>query len=45
MIEQKIIGGESDADFAKRVALRNKYVATCNKGKKEFADAIGSINS
>lgn len=44
LIEEKalggLIGGESDADFKKRVALRNRYVATCNKGKKEFGDEI-----
>jgi len=41
LIEERFIGGESDAEFAKRVALRNRYVATCTKGKKEFAHAIG----
>ena len=41
LIEEKFIGGESSGDFAKRVALRNQYVATCNKGKKEFAQTIG----
>jgi len=44
LIEEKalggLIGGESDADFKKRVDLRNRYVATCNKGKKEFGDEI-----
>lgn len=36
MTELKFLGGESSGDFAKRVALRNKYVATCEKGKAEF---------
>lgn len=44
LIEEKalggFIGGESAADFKKRVDLRNSYVATCNKGKKEFGDEI-----
>lgn len=42
LVETKFIGGESSAEFQKRVALRNKYVATCNKGKKEFAHTIGT---
>lgn len=41
LIEEKFIGGESDSAFAERVALRNKYVAQCNRGKKEFAQTIG----
>lgn len=35
--ELKAFGNESDADFAERVALRNKGIAMCNKAKQEFA--------
>jgi len=40
LTEMGFMGGESDAAFKKRVDLRNSYVATCNKGKKEFHDEI-----
>lgn len=45
MIETGFIGGESEAAFAERKKLRAKYVATCNKGKAEFGDAIAKANS
>lgn len=45
LTEDKFIGGESDADFKKRMDLRNGYVATCNKGKTEFGHTIGKANS
>lgn len=36
MIEQKFIGGEPNADFAKRVAVRNGHVKMCNGEKAKF---------
>lgn len=41
LTEMKFLGGESKADFQKRIALRNKYVAQCNSEKKVFASVIG----
>lgn len=36
--------GESDKDFAKRVAARQVYVDTCEKQKKGFAKEIKNVN-
>lgn len=43
LLEDKFIGGESSADFKKRVDLRNKYVGQCNLARSKFQKTVSDI--